>query len=565
MRRTIRRIALGLCLALVSCAQSLASLESQVRSLYESGHWADAARLAASEDGHSPDLDLYHALSLAKLGNLDLAKQELEDGRRRYPTDARFDLELAGAAYREHDAGAAKKWGLRALSLDPTNEYGNDFLGSLFLIDRNLPAALKYWNRIGKPVVQDLRFDPAPPLDPLLRERIFAVSGGQVLTLDRLRSTEANLSRLDLLDGYRLDLSPREEERFDLDVRSFDGEQPLGGVWGKILPLVQDLPYQTIRADFSNLTGKAIELHLLGRWDPDKRRIAVDLSGPVRMNPRLKYRLAVDARDEDWDLRSTYFGEPGGLDGLVLHKVEGGGDLEYGLTNKLEWTSGLWLARRDFRNGDSNPVFADSWSLELRNELSYRLWDVPEHRFHANALGKARTARLLGGPASRFAVVEGRLDAVWLPQAKGDDRVVQARISVGKTFGALPFDDYFMLGMERDNDLWFRGNLGAQDGRKGTAPLGTQYSLFQISLDQTVFRFPFGRVQLGPFFDSGRIGDPSGDFGSSGWMLDTGVEAKVQLFGRLSWVLVYGRNLRGGSGAFYTAGRGTCRAAGLCF
>ncbi|HEX5431174.1 MAG TPA: hypothetical protein VFW83_04360, partial [Bryobacteraceae bacterium] len=290
------------------------------------------------------------------------------------------------------------------------------------------------------------------------------------------------------------------------------------------------------------------------RWDSNKRRIMADVSGPFRLNPRLTYRLAVDARDENWDLRSTYSGTPGGLNGLVLRKAEAGGEFEYGITNKLQWTSGLWTARRDFENGDSNRAFADSWSLELRNRLSYRLLELPEHRFHGDASGELRTARLLTGPQSRFAIAEGRLDAVWLPQARGDDRSIEAQFSAGKTFGSAPFDNFFMLGMERDNDLWFRGSLGARDGRKGTAPLGTEYALFQIDAYQTVFKFPFGRAQIGPFFDAGRIGDPSGEFGSDGWMFGTGLEAKIKLFGNLSWVLVYGRNLSGG-GAFYTSSR----------
>jgi len=150
-------------------------------------------------------------------------------------------------------------------------------------------------------------------------------------------------------------------------------------------------------------------------------------------------------------------------------------------------------------------------------------------------------------------IAEGGLSGIWFPQAKGDDLEVRVSMRGAKTFGAAPLDEYFYLGMERDNDLWLRGHLGARDGRKGTAPLGTEYSVFNTEVSGTVFKFPLVRVQLGPFFDSGRVGDPSGQFGSRGWMEDTGLRVKVKAPGNLTWTLVYGRNLRDGGGVFYTS------------
>jgi hypothetical protein len=98
-----------------------------------------------------------------------------------------------------------------------------------------------------------------------------------------------------------------------------------------------------------------------------------------------------------------------------------------------------------------------------------------------------------------------------------------------------------------------RGHVGTRDGRKGSAPLGREYVLTQTELDRTLFEFPFIRLQAGPFFDSGRIDDPSKQFGSGGWMRDVGIQAKIATIGRLKLILVYGRDLRGGGGVFYTS------------
>ena len=90
-------------------------------------------------------------------------------------------------AYRQKRLGDAEFHLRQALRIDPNDEYGNEFLGSLYLLDRDIPAALKYWNRIDKPLIQDVAITPSPRLNEVLRERSVAISGGQILTLARLR------------------------------------------------------------------------------------------------------------------------------------------------------------------------------------------------------------------------------------------------------------------------------------------------------------------------------------------------------------------------------------------
>lgn len=543
----------GVALATPEAGAPALSIEARVRALYEGGQWAEAARLAARAGTRSADLDYYQGLALARLGKLSAARQAFLEGQRLSPGDARFGLELAGVAYRNHDSAAAKKWLKRSLRLDPSSDCGNDFLASLFLLEGNVPAALKYWNRIGKPLIEEMRFAPALNLEPLFRVRALAVSPGQVFTLDRLRATQANLDRMGILARYRFDLTPRQDQRFDLTLRSVDRAAPVRGWAGAVLPLVSGLPYETVSVDLYNIGRRAIRFHALGRWDSSKRRLALSFGGPVRLNPSWRYRLGLDARAENWDLRSTYFGRRGGLDGVMLRKIEAGAESVYGVNSRLQWTAGLWIARRGFEHADSSPWFADSWSFELQNKLEGLLWSMPERRLRVEASTSLRAGRVLGSAPSRFAVAGGDLRGTWLPLAEGDNLSVAVRARAAKTFGEMPFDDYFLLGMDRDSDLWLRGHVSTRDGRKGSAPLGTQYSLFQSEADRTLVRLPFVSVRVGPFFDAGRIGDPAGQFGSHGWMEDTGVQAKIRAAGGLTWTLVYGRDLRAGRGVFYTA------------
>lgn len=541
-----------LCGAWLAHAQATPDVEQTVRTLYERGAWAETIRAVSEANTPSRDLDLYQGLALARLDRIDEAERVFQRARKIYPNDSRFALELAGVAFRNKDFGAAKQYLHEALRLAPADNYGNDFLASLYILDGNLDAALKYWNRIGQPFVQTFQFVPDLELNPILRERTFDVSPGQVFTRDRLLMTQANLDRLEVLSTYQFDLTPRQDQRFDVTFRSFQSAKPRNVWLGQLLPAASGLPFRTLYFDHDNFGQRAINLTSLWRWDPNKRRIALNLSGPVRLNPRWLYRFAVDARDENWDLSTTYFGRSGGLQNLLLQKIEAGAGLEFGLTSKLQWNTGLWMVARRIRNGDAS-VFANGWSFEQRNGLDYRLWVWPERRVRVDSSAQLHTGRLFTGPPSTFATVMGDLKVVWMPQAKGDKTVVRARMRAGRTFGTLPFDELFMLGMERDNDLWLRGHVGTRDGRKGSAPLGSEYALLQTEADRTLLQLPFFRLQMGPFFDTGSIADPSRQFGSRGWVQDTGAQAKITAAGSVQLTLVYGRDLREGRGVFYVA------------
>lgn len=500
-----------------------------------------------------PDLLVYHGLALARLKRFEQAHAVFQRGRTHYPQDKRFPIELAGVAYRRNRIQEAKSFLHHALRLDSRDNYANDFLGSLYLLEGNVAAALKYWNRIDKPLIQNVTLAPMPALHRVLRERAVTISGGQIFTLSRLRTTQANLHRLDVFARRQIELAPRKDERFDATIRLLPIGPPLTGWPGRLLPMARALPYQIIHFDRHNMANRAINFKSLWRWDSNKRRIGLELAGPIGLKPRFRYRIVADARDENWSIVGPGETAGGETNDLQLRKVAFGGDFVFALIEKLEWTTGARFARRGFRNHDGSAIFADSWSFEQRNQLAYRLLDLPERHIRVDSAARLRTGRVFTGEPSRFGIIEGDLSGVWKPQADGGTWEARAGLRAGKTFGRIPFDEFFQLGMERDNDLWLRGHVGTRDGRKGNAPLGTDYALLQTDFDRTLGKFAFLDVRAGPFFDAGSIEDPSNRFGSQGWLLDTGVQVKVIAAGGFIWSVVYGRDLRGGHGVFYTA------------
>jgi hypothetical protein len=226
-----------------------------------------------------------------------------------------------------------------------------------------------------------------------------------------------------------------------------------------------------------------------------------------------------------------------------------------------KWRSGWSVdgeySYRDFRNPAGIPpqageFFTDSSGMDLRGSVHRSLIHFPERRFSLDGSATGEAGRFFSNPLGKYGRMQGSLAANWFPRAVGDDYQTSTMLRAGKTFGQVPFDELFMLGFDRDNDLWMRGHNGLMDGKKGNAPLGRNYVLSNSDVEKVVFHDAFVQVQVGPFLDTGNIYDPSQFFGSPKWLTDTGVQARVKLLGNFAFVLGYGKDLRSGANTFYS-------------
>jgi hypothetical protein len=145
--------------------------------------------------------------------------------------------------------------------------------------------------------------------------------------------------------------------------------------------------------------------------------------------------------------------------------------------------------------------------------------------------GASSQAAIRSSPHS-LEKLQGSLRLHWFPQSQGDDYEIQHQLRAGKTFGDVPFDELFILGLERDNDLEMRGHIGTRDGRKGSAPLGRNYFLSNWEADKNLYRNGIFTVKLGPFLDTGKITDARPGWVRHNWLWDLGAQVKVRLW---SW------------------------------
>ncbi len=530
---------------------------SQVKRLYDAGKWDAVVRAVPQSPAEPADLELDRGLALAQLHRLREAEAALQAGHQGHPRDPRFLVELGGIAYLEKRFSTAKKELRRALDMDPRDAYANNLLASIYFLEGNLEAALQYWNRAEKPIVSDLMYDPQPRLDPLILDRAFQFSPGSVWKRNQFLTTQAELKLLDLFPHTYYELAAQPDGSFKLVWH--DSERPAwdSTTLDSIAPMLRGLPYQSVYPEFANLNNKGLNWLSFVRWDDEKRWLSSEAAWPLEENPKQRIRLYFVGRNENWNITRTLAPTAPSAAGFNMRRAVVGAEVASIAGWQWQWNLAAEYSYRDFRTltgipGPAERFFTDSSGLTLRANIQRSLIRFPERRFSLDAGASGEAGKFTAKPLGRYGRVEGLLAANWLPQATGEDYEVTSLLRTGGTAGQVPFDELYMLGFDRDNELWMRGHNGLVNGQKGNAPLGTNFILSNSDIDKVVYDGGFLLVKAGPFVDTGDITDPSQFFGSRKWLTDTGLQTTVRVLGSFEFVLGYGKDLRSGNNTFYS-------------
>lgn len=562
MRSGLKRPSLGVVLFVLFCLISVAhaqeNSESSWQQLFAMERWEELVRVAATAAPRTAEFDYEYGVALAHLQRWNEARESLQTGRRLAPRDKRFPLELAGVAFKQNNENQAISLLHDALRLDPTDEYANEFLATLYFLYGNLEAALKYWGHIEKPQIRLVSSDPPLRLRAALFDHALAFAPASTLKLDELQASNACLQALEIFPSYRFDLVARPDGAFDTVFRG----QEINGCGNTtiacLLRTFRGLPFQEIRPEYFNFRHSAMNVASLFRWDPDKRRVSLGIASPLGMDPRWRFRIGIDGRNENWNVVPSFTGPAPSLLAMNLRREAIAAEISRLVGARWKWSLGAELSHRDFRNVVSPiilgaEVLRNGYQLKQTAGLRYELWQSPEKRIDIFSEGVSQIGRQWPQTSS-FEKLQGTMGAHWLPRSRGDDFATEWRLRGGKTFGPLPFDEFYMLGLERDNDLWMRAHIGDRDGRKGSAPLGRNYFLSNWETDKNLFTNGFLTLKLGMFFDAGKISSlspgPRSQFGPQQWLADTGLQLRVRVLG-VGAGFSYGKDLRTGNNAFY--------------
>jgi tetratricopeptide (TPR) repeat protein len=529
--------------------------EEQLQKLAGAQKWQDLVQLLEQVSSRSAPMDFYLGIALAQTGRVSEAQAALEAGSRLAPADPRFLVELAGIAFKEKNYPRTTRYLRRALRLAPNDSYTNDFLGTAYFLEGNLEASLKYWNRVGKPVIAEVQADPAPRLEPALLDQAFAFAPAATLTMRQLLDSGTRLRGLGIFPQFHFDLVARSDSKFDLSFRARELNGFGDGRLEAFFLLLRGLPFQQVEPQFYNLHGHDLNFSSMVRWDAQKRRIFADVSGPFEHSAKYRWQVTTDLRNENWSIRNGFTGPAPVLASFNMRHEGLAFDLASYAGERFSWSAGAEVSRRNFQAVASGAVLtpqmlASGYQLRQRTRLAGTIFRNPDRRFTLSAGAQSDAARLWSQGPQSFEKLTGSLAWHWFPQAQGDDYETSQQLRAGKTFGQTSFDELFILGLERDNDLPLRAHIGTRDGRKGSAPLGRNYLLENWELSKNLYSNGILKVQLGPFFDIGKITAPGTTLGTPRWLFDTGAQAKLRVFGS-GLIFTYGKDLRTGNNAFY--------------
>lgn len=546
-------------LSAASCACQTVSVNS-VHDLYDRKQYSEIVRRVPPSADNPPELDLYRGLALAQLQRFSEATVALEEGERKNPAEERFPIELAGVAYRRNDLGQAERDLRRALRLNPRDPYALNFLATIYLLRGNLPAALKYWNRIDAPRISQIEAIPRPRLNESLFDRAITVSPLSAMRLRDFETTDAEIGALGIFSIRRWELEPNGRDDYKLVLQSVEERGWGANKWTALLSIFRGLPYETVYPEYRNAGGAAVNFNSIVRWDSQKRRLFASVSMPVHMNPKWRVRAYADGRDENWNLTNSLYGAVTPVTDLKLRKIGFGAEIHRIETGRWSWQTGASFSRRTFGNpgsvpADVRPFFTKGNELEWSAGSDYGLLSIPDRRLVVDSSAMGGVGRFFGHSGSdRFERGEGSLALHWYPRAEGDDYEMTSRFRAGAILGTVPFDELYTLGVERDdNDLWLRGISATSGGRKGNSPIGRRYLLWNWEWDKVIYHDAFFEVKAGPAFDAGDISDSSGAFGSRGWLWDPGAQLTVRLLGTVNVIFSYGHDMRSGKNAFFGA------------
>lgn len=539
-------------------AQVPAGAFAQGRSLYDSGDYAGAEKLLRETLAQGPETaELRHLLGLcaAFQGRLDEAERELLAAIRIDPSFADSRIEIGGLYFKQKRYGESERALRLALVLRPNDVYARDLLATVYFIHGSQERALAEWNKVDKPVLDELVISEAGIPHPRLLERELCFRHGRLIRPGGVRESRRRLDKIDCFSGVTFTLrpSPGSEDGADLLVagREESGFGP--GAAAAAVSGLRDIVHRTVYLDYKNVAHRGVSLHAAYRWDPNQKMGEFAVRAPRLLGTPFYYRLGYrDTRDR-WLFESA----EGAAEDAEF--TESGQeirlDVDHILNDRIGLDHHVRVKRTSFLPVTGTPPGDEGTRIVWGGDYTFLLTGRPAPAPTATLGLHYDLAGSGGGDGKGFAksVLTAEIVKPLGPELSGAaSGRLTGRMAWGLASDATPFDEYFLLGVGPEVEYLLRAYRTAAAGKLGSSPLGRRFLLMNVDYLRALGRLALIRFEGGLFFDAGRVaGAPPVLQGQpESWITDLGACLAARIF-QVDLRISYAHSLVDGRQAIY--------------
>ena len=518
-------------------------------------------------DARSPDAHYGLALSRALQGRTVEAREgflyvlALDPGR----ADACFEIAagfLAGQAYQQ-----ALAWVSKGLRLAPDDPFGLELAGTVCYLGGARTTALRYWNRLQRPHLSELRILTH---GGVARQRVaeeFALRPGDLLSWSEIEKARWRLAQHRYITDVVTDPAPGPTpDEYALDV-TVNGRRGVGSPAEVVFGTLADIGFQTLRFNYWNIAGSGVSLTSQWRWPADASLLRLEFDIPRPLHVPTYARLAFSRRDETWSL-----GAQGGDFRLSRTDVGMGFTIPVRLP-VMSIVAGANGRRRDFdvpldSGVPSDPAVRASRMRELRATGVLWLRATPRLQFGERQLAAGWSVRsstrasfdtgwIASGSVQSVSRVSAAADLRLARTAAGArHQLLSAGLQAGRLFGPALVEDYYVLGTGPDADFPLRAHPYLRGGRPGSTPLAASFLLGGFTAGTDVKRWTWVTLGVVGFADAGRAPSlyPGQDIAPTLCDVGLGIEFGSPVSSTRRFTFVWARDTVEGRSVFYVAG-----------
>lgn len=259
---------------------------------------ADRSAPAADQNPTTPcDERIRFGVMQAQAGELDAAERTLTAALS-CPGGSAL-RELAGVRLLQRRWDDVAQLAAQAASIEPSDEYAWQLLGtSRFVLNQPL-AALDAWNHAGEPRLDLVRVNGLERTRQRPVEQLLGMRQGQVVSAEAFRRAERALRELPSARSTRLELVPVGQGLTELHATVAERRRVPGDPWSWAAIGARAAIARTVGVTLGSLSGAGEGLSLEWRYWPGRPRLAASLRAPGRWPGTWGADVFIEAQEFD--------------------------------------------------------------------------------------------------------------------------------------------------------------------------------------------------------------------------------------------------------------------------